>query len=380
MKISITSPFRNRDGSNTSWFQTRPASLGNGRLVMTMQPITGSDHYGAVVETTSEDSGEHWSAPQPVPGFECEELSGGVLMGICDVVPEYHAPTDTVLAIGHNVYYRDGGLLDTLGDWNANAARPDLPRYPVWGVRDNRGRWIRQRRKLELVDSDNMSIYSCNCSQRLFRGDTELIVPLTWGLWGRMDRMFSSLRVHYDGRELTVLERGNTLELPVGRGLMEPSLTEWDNRILVTLRTEDNSGYFAESVDGVQWGPLRKWEFDDGTVPVMYNTQQHWLRHCGRLYLIYNRKMADNQHLMRYRTPLLIAEVAPETMKLRRSTETIIFPMLPETQPDGSFLAALMGNFHPVQLSETESLVAVGENRYYDHYRGDTLIARISGC
>ena len=58
-------------------------------------------------------------------------MPDGYEEGVCDVVPEVHPQTGTVLAMGHNVYYKDNAL-----------ARPDRDRYAVYVVRDADGRWL----------------------------------------------------------------------------------------------------------------------------------------------------------------------------------------------------------------------------------------------
>ncbi len=43
---------------------------------------------------------------QPVPALGRVKRDDGWDEGVCDVVPEFHAPTGTVLALGHSVCYR----------------------------------------------------------------------------------------------------------------------------------------------------------------------------------------------------------------------------------------------------------------------------------
>ncbi len=375
MQICTKTVWENRSGKHTSWFHPRITGMGSGELLMTLQGIEGSDYFLPVQESVSTDNGETWSTPRPVLGLARRDLDNGIAEGVCDVVPEYHAPTRTVLAIGHNVYYRDNYLFDSLDD-RRKGIPLQLPRFPVYSVRDSNGNWIVQRQKLEIPGMENCSIYSCGSSQRLFSGN-DLYIPLTFGTWGRRDRMFRSVKCRYDGREIQFLDGGNVLELPVGRGIMEPSLCFHGERYLVTLRTEDGYGHYAVSPDGLNWGPMAPWTFDDGELAVMTNTQQHWLCQNGKLYLVYNRKLPYNQHLIRWRAPLLIAEVDPDKIALIRSTEQVAFPMMPE-DPTAEFKAALYGNFHPVNLSAHESLISVSEERHFDAWRGNTLLARLS--
>lgn len=376
MKIVTKTIWENRSGKNTSWFHPKAAAITPSELLMTLQGIEGSDYYLPVHESISHDGGETWTPPSPIPDMGRLELERNITEGICDVVPEYHAPTQTVLAIGHNVYYRNGHLFDTLGDWGAVPDNIRLQRYPVYAVRNQYGNWTAVRRKLEIPEMNDTSTYVCGCSQRVFVESDQLLIPFTCGYHGRHDRMAFTALFRYDGQTLTFLKRGSCIEFPVGRGLMEPQLCLHHAAFLLTLRTEDGSGHYAVSSDGLNWNSMAPWRFDTGERLSMTNTQQHWLQLNGRLYLIYNRELSYNRHLMRWRAPLLITEVDPERMLLLRETEQVVFPMMPEdTAPE--FKAALFGNFHPVALSSGEALVLAGEERRHDAFLGNTLLARI---
>ena len=371
MNISSKIIWSNRSGDQISWFHPRACVTDNpGHIFMTLQRIGGSDFYGPLHQSVSFDGGHSWSNPEPVPGCQWKPLGNGIHEGICDVVPEYHAPTRTILAIGHNVYYKDGALFDSLGDWSANTG-PQLNRFPVWGIRDSEGKWIITRKKLEIPECENCMIYSCGSSQRLFQGEDEALIPFTCGKSGIRERNVFSALFHYDGKELTCIRRGNTLHLPFRRGLLEPSIIRWKDRCLLTMRAEDGCGYRAESEDGLTWQKLMPWSFDDGNILETSTTQQHFLELGGRLFLIYTRNAGTNSHIWRFRAPLYIAEVNDD-FNLVRSSEQIVFPMIPEGDK-----AAGMGNFHPAKLDERRAIVTVGEERYFQEYHGDTLCAML---
>jgi hypothetical protein len=86
----------------------------------------------------------------------------------------------------------------------------------------------------------------------------------------------------------------------------------------------DHSAFVARSDDGLRFELFIEWKFDDGQVLGSYNTQQHWLTHNDTLYLIYTRRGANNDHVMRHRAPLFIAEVDPVRLCVRRATERIL--------------------------------------------------------
>ena len=85
----------------------------------------------------------------------------------------------------------------------------------------------------------------------------------------------------------------------------------------------------------------------------------------------YTRNAGTNSHIWRFRAPLYIAEVNDD-FNLVRSSEQIVFPMIPEGDK-----AAGMGNFHPAKLDERRAIVTVGEERYFQEYHGDTLCAML---
>src|SRR5262249_5241277 len=131
------------------------------------------------------------------------------------------------------------------------------------------------------------------------------------------------LRCAFDGSKLQVLEIGDTLKRDVKRGLPEPSLAVSRGTYYLTLREAD-AGYVAVSKDGLHFGDLIRWTWDDGTDLGTYNTQAHWVTHSDALYLVYTRKDANNDHIFRHRAPLFIAEVDPEKLYLKRATEWML--------------------------------------------------------
>jgi hypothetical protein len=180
----------------------------------------------------------------------------------------------------------------------------------------------------------------------------------------------------FDGAELRVIRGGNALRLPVKRGLLEPSLTLFQNRYYMTIRAEDGHGYVSVSSDGLEWAEKKVWSWADGEPLAMSTTQQHWLEHSDGLYLAYTRKSEDNVNVFRWRAPLFAARFDHERMVLLRDTEMVLVPMIGDgvNEPDR---VARLGNFHPVAVSTDQSLVTVGETLPKQGWSGDTLQARI---
>ena len=357
----------NGRAGGTTWFHPRPCVVpgpAGPTVLVTCQSITGSDVFGPVHWSVSSDMGLHWTPPAPIPGLGRRSLPDGLEEGNCDLVPDYHRPTDTVLAIGHNVYYRDNVL-----------ARPSEDRYPVYVVRDADGRWS-DRQRIQWDDPRAGAIYTCGCAQRLTLPDGRLVLPLSFGPVGRTDRMVATVRCAYDGRRVTIEESGNALELAVGRGLLEPSLACADGRFWMTLRAEDDHGYVTTSGDALHWADLQPWCWDDGEPLVMSTTQQHWLTHSDGLFLVYTRRAEANANVFRWRAPLYVAQVDTGTARLVRQSERIVLPLIGDGVGDPDHVAR-MGNFHVVNASPDQSWVTVGETLPADAWRGDTLLARI---
>ncbi|WP_406693838.1 sialidase family protein [Singulisphaera sp. Ch08] len=351
-----------------AWFHPRACmvpSADQAECLMTLQSVSGSDVFGPVHWTSSTDSGKTWTKPTLIPGLGRKSLGDDWESGVCDVVPEYHPATKSVLAIGHNVYYKAGVL-----------AQPQRQRWPVYVVRSAGGEWSAPR-ILEWDDPRGNEIYSCGCSQRLMKSDGDVLVPLTYGTKGRADRSVTAVLCSFDGQALKIRKVGNELVNRARRGLLEPSLGFLDGRYYLTIRAEDGRGYVSTSEDGLHWEPQRPWSWEESGEPLeMSTTQQHWLTHSDDLFLVYNRKTEENSKVMRWRAPLFVAKVDRKSLRLIRSTEKVVLPLIPSEDNDPKKVA-LMGNFHPVAVSPGESWVTVSENLPSNNFRGDTLLARI---
>jgi hypothetical protein len=361
----------NRDGKTRTWFHPRVCMLpdqdGNPIALMNLQEIGGSDYFGPVHWSVSKDLGRTWSEPQPIASLGRDPVSGrtdNLMAGVCDVTPQYHPQTNTVIALGHVVFYK--------GDYFAR--KEQLARYPVYAVRAADGTWS-QRKILNWDDPRGAHIYSNNCGQRVITSDGGVQMSFTFGP-EENNRMVAGVRASFDGSELKVKQVGPPLHNPKGRGLLEPSVTEFANQFWMTIRAEDNRGYMSVSDDGLNWQPKCEWAWQDGTPLEMSTTQQHWLTHSDGLFLVYTRKDQTNSNVIRWRSPLWVAQVDPVSRRLIRETEQIVLPLVGDgiNEPDK---VALMGNFHVTNVSPHESWVTVGEWMPRNGYRGDVLLSRI---
>jgi hypothetical protein len=203
----------------------------------------------------------------------------------------------------------------------------------------------------------------------------DIMMSFTFGPEAR-NRMVAGVRCSFDGEELKILDVGPPLENKVGRGLLEPSLTQLRDRFYLTIRAEDGHGYVAVSDDGLHYQRKTAWAWDDGQPIAMSTTQQHWLTHCDGLFLVYTRKDASNTNVIRWRSPLWVARVDPERLCLIRQSEQIVLPLVGDgvDHPDE---VALMGNFNVTNASPYESWVTVGEWLPRRRAKGDLLMSRI---
>jgi hypothetical protein len=358
----------NGRAGGTTWFHPRACMVpGDGGPLgfMTLQSITGSDVFGPVHWSVTKDMGRSWSMPVEIAALGRHPSREGLSEGMCDVVPEYHPRTDTVLAIGHNVYYdRDGRL-----------ARPQLERYPVYVVRNRDGRFSSPK-KLAWDDPRGTAIYTCGCAQRVTLSDGRILIPFSFGAKGETARSVCSVLCGYDGETVRIERCGNALSNGINRGLLEPSLAEFGGCFFMTIRAEDDRGYVTTSRDGLNWEEQKAWCWDDGEPLTMSTTQQRWLPHSDALYLVYTRKADKNINVFRWRAPLYLARVDTERLCLMKATERVVFPLVGDGVHDAGHVAR-MGNFHTVAAAPEESWVTVGECLPNDGWRGDLLQARI---
>jgi hypothetical protein len=369
--ISKETLWRNRDGKSQTWFHPRacmmPGSDGEPVALMNLQQIGGSDYFGPVHWSISTDLGKTWSDPEPIPSLGRDLVSGRsdeLMAGVCDVTPQYHPPSGAVIALGHVVFYK--------GEYFAR--KEQLARYPVYATRAKDGSWS-QRKILEWDDPRGSNIYTNNCGQRVVLPSGDIQMSFTFGPQPT-GRMVAGVRAGFDGETLTVQKVGAPIHNPQGRGLLEPSVTRFVGKYWLTMRAEDNRGYISSSDDGLEWDEKQAWSWDDGTPIEMSTTQQHWLTHSDGLFLVYTRRDASNQKVIRWRSPLWVARVDTDRRCLIKSTERVLLPLVGDgvNEPDG---VALMGNFNVTHASPDQSWVTVGEWMPRDGYRGDVLLARI---
>ncbi len=356
------------DAGDFLWFHPRVTAI-PGRdqrppsILMTVQRhLKISDYYSGLYFLTRTGVDGPWEAPILTPELDWQQQANGVTVSVADVTPGYHAPTGRALAIGCRVRYSPAGQ-----------QLEDVPRahQTVYAVYDpGTHRWTPWQ-LLELPADASFNFARNACSQWLVKPDGHLLVPLYIGKSAE-DRYGTTVaECRFDGRKLTYLRHGPVLRREIARGLYEPSLVAFGGRYYLSLRN-DERGYVSVGDDGLNFSEPRPWTFDSGGELGSYNTQQHWLAHSDGLFLVYTRRGAKNDHIVRHRAPLFMAQVNPVTLQVRRATERVLVPER----------GAELGNFGAAAITPGESWVTVSEGMFMADSKargaeGATFVARV---
>jgi lysophospholipase L1-like esterase len=310
-------------------------------VVLTMQRLllSGSDIFYALNDTRTDDLGKTWTAPKErTAELGRRDEPNGIVVVPCDFWPKWHAKSGKLLGIGHTARYEH------------NKVMHNRKRETCFSVYDDKARTWTPWAILDMPTDAKFHSNGAGCVQRVDLENGDILLPIYFK--GQADKYYrvTVLRCAFDGKTLKYLGQGNELELESGRGVYEPSLTKFQGRYYLTLRN-DTAAYVSVSDDGQSFGPIKKWTFEDGTDLGNYNTQQHWVARDDALYLVYNRKGAFNDHMIRHRAPLFMAQVDPDKLHVLRDTERILVP-------DNG---ARLGNFGVTEVNENETWVTVAE-------------------
>ena len=314
---------------------------GRPAVVLTMQKllVKGSDVFDPLADVRRDDLGSPWSDIR----VHAENLGkrkepGGVVVGICDFTPKWHAKSKKLLGIGQTVRYLNNKVMEK------------RQRETAYAIYDEQTKTWSAWKTLAMPDSPVFHSAGAGSVQRVDLPNGDILLPIYFK--GKEDPYYrvTVTRCTFDGTALKYVEHGDEFTLNAGRGLFEPSLTRFGKKYYLTMRNE-TAGYVAVSDDGMRFTKPRRWEFDDGTELGTYNTQSHWVSHAEALYLVYTRKGANNDHIFRHRAPLFIAQVDPEKLHVIRKTERIAVPEH----------GARLGNFGIVDVNENETWITVAE-------------------
>ena len=344
-KIVLDTVTKGYDG-NYCWVHPRAGIVPRGEnrspaVVLTMQKLwlKGSDVFFALTEMRTNDLGRAWMGPyEHTDTLGRRDEPNGVIVAASDFWPKWHAKSGKLLGIGHTVRYTN------------NRVDLKLSRQTTYAVYDPEKRTWTTWKTLVLPDDALAFNSGAGSVQRVDLPNGEILLPVYGRKQSDPDYSSRILRCRFDGTTLSVVESGNELTVKGARGFVEPSLAHFGGRYFLTLRN-DAAGYVATSSDGLHFDAPRVWRWDDGTELGTYNTQQHWVTHRDGLFLVYTRKGASNDHVIRHRAPLFIAQIDPEKLAVRRSTERILVPDR----------GARLGNFGVTEVSPDETWVTVAE-------------------
>ncbi len=360
------------DDGKFLWFHPRAAAIpGHGdngmpEVIVTLQKhLHVSDFYSGISILQTDNMGKSWTGPTAIPELDWVREPSGVAVAVADVTPGWHAASGKLIAIGTQVRYSKKG--EQLEDKTRSAQTsyslfdPDKNQWTKWRI-------------LEMPADPKFNFARCACAQWLVEPDGSLLLPFYYGPDGKSPFSVMVARCRVEGDRLVYVEHGTEFNLDVVRGLVEPSLIRFGGRYYLTVRN-DLKAYVTVSDDGLHFEPLKPWTFDDGTELGSYNTQQHWLAHSDGLFLVYTRRGANNDHIMRHRAPLFIGRVDVEKLQVQRAGETILVPER----------GATLGNFGAAAITAGESWVTVSEGifgkaRPMAHKRGATgalFVARV---
>jgi hypothetical protein len=251
-----------------------------------------------------------WTGPLLPPEIDWQPQPDGVTLSVADVTPGWHEKTGKLHRHRLRVFATalKGKQLDDVKRAHQTVYAvfdPKTSKWTPWQV-------------LELPADEEFNFARNACAQWLVKNDGKLLVPLYIGKSAK-DRFSTTVaECRFDGEKLVYERNGSVLRLDVARGLYEPSLIAFGGRYYLTLRN-DERGYVSVSDDGLQFAEPKPWTFDDGAELGSYNTQQHWLAHRDGLFLVYTRRGANNDHIVRHRAPLFMARVDTEKLQIIRS-------------------------------------------------------------
>lgn len=329
------------------WTQARTAFVEPNLCFTTMSRTAkvGSHGYHDVYLSISRDRGQTWSSPQVIPSLQRAEQADGYEVVAGDLWPKYHQTSGKILITGKTFNFEDG-------------TKENILREQVsYAVLDPKTGKCGPLRTIDLPKQDHSGqpiiAPNAGCHQRVDLPNGDILLPIRYQQRDTK-RNYTTIvaRCRFDGKTLNYIEHGTEHAIPTKRGLYEPSVTHFGEEFFLTMRADDGA-WVSKSSDGINYSEHKPWAFDDGTSLGSYNTQQHWVTLVGKLYLVYTRRGAGNDHIMRHRAPLFIGEVDPESLTVIKSTEQIL---VPENH-------ATLGNSGVCQLCKNEVWVTVAEGR-----------------
>ena len=318
---------------------------GNGIMTTQKLELSGCDVFYGIELMKTTDGGKTFSKPELCENLKRRYYDDGTSLVMCDATPFYHTATGKILITGHMAWYGSNNAL-------LRERRPLSPLYAIYNECEGT---FEAFKMIEMPDKDKYYVSSIGCSQIEECDNGDLLIPIYYNTREEVEKSSNSssvvmLRCSFDGEKIEVIEVGAPLSTDLPRGFCEPSVIKHNGEYFLCLRN-DVTGFLTKSRDGLHYDIPVELCSSDGKNLGNYNTQQHWLTGGGRLWLVYNRRAENNDHMFRHRAPLFMAEVDPVTLRVNLDTERIVAPER----------GARLGNFGCQSFSDEVGYVFVSE-------------------
>ncbi|MDO5554404.1 MAG: exo-alpha-sialidase [Planctomycetia bacterium] len=339
------------------WTQAGAGIIPDYGAILTAQKalIAKSDDYFTINRAVSRDNGVTWTEFVPQASFERQIDDRGWEYVPADSAPKWHAASKKLLTMGQRIWYKGEEIWREKVDKEATEQDPRgyVSSNSWYGVYDTETESFGTIKYLRVPKESAAVTGRFGCAQRWDLPDGDILIPVYAN-----DPEYKGcyqiivMRCSFDGNELVYKEEGTPVRLNIPRGFAEPQLVGYKGKFYLSLRN-DIKAYLAVSDDGMTFSNPVPWTWKEtGEEIGSYNTQQHWARVGDQLLLVYTRRGANNDHIIRNRAPLFVAVFCPESMALVKATEQIAVPER----------GAPLGNFGVTQVSDKEAWVIVAED------------------
>ena len=298
--------------------------------------VSKSDVFESILLSTSRDEGKTWTEFEYQEGLKPIVEGNKKTVG-CDATPMYHKKTGKFILLGQTAVY-------SADDENPVSQKK---RYTFYSVFDKGKNEFCEMKFIDMPEGYEDCGNGCGQSVEMENGD--LLIPLYYKKPEIDTYSVMVIKCSFDGENIELTELGNSLTIPIGRGLYEPSLVFYNGMYYMTMRN-DECALVAKSKDGLGYEDMQLWTWEDGRILQSYNTQQHWAKVKDKLCLVYTRRDAKNNHVFRHRAPLYMAQVN-EDLRLIKESEIVVVPER----------GARLGNFGTEEYKDGKAIVMASE-------------------
>ena len=312
-----------------------------------MLKLTDSDRAWNGQYTVGVNNGESFYEPEDFSSITRQEENGNIIYSFWRDEECYSKKYDTFFTLG----YEDKSYI--------NSIAPEFVARAMYQLRDGKTlQSIGEPKELPFPITTSNYIIPHGQPYEYENGDF-LFTFYYNGVNGK--GRIISVRYSFDGEEFAVVEAGQAIVMDsLQRGCSEASVAKLGDKYYMTIRSNENA-YLAWSDDGLNYSDPVLWRFNNGSILGSCNTQQRWIRHQGALFLVYTRANGSNNHVMRNRAPLYMAQFDEEKKCLIKETEIELVPNR------GASVGTMIG---VCEVSSNESYVMVIENMQPDWQYG----------